>query len=80
MANMIGLMIIVKLKRSLPSRYKIDVKVKSGSHQNETDLNKQLKDKERVMAAQENQGILRMVNKGILNTDQIPEYMQIQFD
>jgi hypothetical protein len=29
------------------------------------------------MAAQENQGILRMVNKGILNTDQIPEYMQI---
>jgi hypothetical protein len=40
MANMIGLMIIVKLKRSLPSRYKIDVKVKSGSHQNETDLNK----------------------------------------
>ncbi len=51
MANMIGLMIIVKLKRSLPNRFKIDVTVKIGTHQNELELNKQLNDKERVMAA-----------------------------
>jgi len=40
MANMIGLMIIVKLKRSLPDHFKIDVRVASGSHINELDLNK----------------------------------------
>jgi len=40
MANMIGLMIIVKLKRSLPNTFKFNVKVHPGSHQNEIDLNK----------------------------------------
>lgn len=65
MANMIGLMLKVKLIRSLGSLYKVEVQVKEGTHNKETEINKQLKDKERVYAAMENERVLRMVHKGI---------------
>jgi len=45
MATLIGLCIRVKLLRSLPKRYKIDIKVSRGSHQSEDAVNKQLNDK-----------------------------------
>ena len=48
---MIGLMLKVKLLRSVSGRYKTDVRVSPGTHANELDINKQLKDKERVAAA-----------------------------
>jgi metal-sulfur cluster biosynthetic enzyme len=51
MAQMIGLMLKVKLLRSVSGRYKTDVRVSPGTHVNELDINKQLKDKERVAAA-----------------------------
>lgn len=63
LATLIGLAIQVKLIRSLPARYKIDVEISKGSHSSEDAVNKQLADKERVAAALENQQLLEVVNQ-----------------
>jgi hypothetical protein len=57
------LCIRVKLLRSLPSRFKVDVNVTPGSHASEAQVNKQLNDKERVAAALENSSLLEVVNR-----------------
>ncbi|CAH8569821.1 unnamed protein product [Heterobilharzia americana] len=51
-----------ELIRSLPRRFKIEVKVKPGTHDTEDEINKQLADKERVAAALENPSLLKLVN------------------
>ena len=51
MATLIGLMIRVKLHRGLPDHYKVDINIEK--HQTVNDINKQLNDKERVLAALE---------------------------
>ncbi|TFY76480.1 hypothetical protein EWM64_g7534 [Hericium alpestre] len=58
MSTLIGLAIRVRLLRSLPPRFKIDIKLKPGSHQSESSVNKQLNDKERVAAALENPALV----------------------
>ncbi|WVZ86960.1 hypothetical protein U9M48_033671 [Paspalum notatum var. saurae] len=63
MATIIGLCIRVKLVRSLPPRYKVDIRVAPGSHATEAAVNKQLNDKERVAAALENPNLLGMVEE-----------------
>ena len=63
MATLIGLSIRVKLLRSLPSRFKVDVLIEQGTHQSEQAVNKQLNDKERVAAAMENQNLSEVVNQ-----------------
>ncbi|KAG9451681.1 hypothetical protein H6P81_004585 [Aristolochia fimbriata] len=63
MATVIGLCIRVKLMRSLPSRYKVDVRVAPGTHATEAAVNKQLNDKERVAAALENPNLVEMVDE-----------------
>ncbi|XP_029926115.1 cytosolic iron-sulfur assembly component 2B [Myripristis murdjan] len=63
MATLIGLSIKVKLLRSLPDRFKIDVHITPGSHASEDAVNKQLADKERVAAALENSQLLEVVNQ-----------------
>ncbi|PVU92137.1 hypothetical protein BB559_003825 [Furculomyces boomerangus] len=63
MATLIGLCIRVCLLRSLPPRYKIDVKVRPGTHNSEDAINKQLNDKERVAAALENKNLLEVVDQ-----------------
>lgn len=63
MATLIGLSLKVRLLRSLPERYKIDVKILPGSHSSELAVNKQLADKERVAAALENAHLLDVVNQ-----------------
>ncbi|KAM6956662.1 cytosolic iron-sulfur assembly component 2B [Aplochiton taeniatus] len=63
MATLIGLSIKVKLLRSLPSRFKIDVHITPGTHASEEAVNKQLADKERVAAALENAQLLEVVNQ-----------------
>ncbi len=68
MATLIGLCIRVKLIRSLPSRFKVDVTITPGTHASEAAVNKQLNDKERVAAALENTHLLNVVNKCIANT------------
>eukprot|EP01068_Selenidium_serpulae_P008642 Selendium_serpulae@DN5035_c0_g1_i5.p1 len=69
-ALLIGLMICVKLMRGLPRTYKIEVRIQPGSHETEEAINKQLNDKERLLAAIESPGLLDKVNKGICNTDE----------
>lgn len=62
MATLIGLSLRVRLLRALPSRYKVDIRVRPGTHQSENAVNKQLNDKERVAAALENQHLLGVVS------------------
>ncbi|XP_059849295.1 cytosolic iron-sulfur assembly component 2B [Hypanus sabinus] len=63
MATLIGLSIKVKLLRSLPARFKVDVHITPGTHASEHAVNKQLADKERVAAALENSHLLEVVNQ-----------------
>ncbi|CAN0178177.1 unnamed protein product [Ectocarpus sp. 6 AP-2014] len=63
MATLIGLCVRVKLLRSLPSRFKVNVRIAPGTHSSEEAVNKQLGDKERVAAALENQHLMAVVNK-----------------
>lgn len=63
MATVIGLCLRVKLMRSLPSRFKVDIRLAPGSHSTEAAVNKQLNDKERVAAALENPNLVEMVDE-----------------
>ena len=69
MATLIGLSITTKLIRSLPIRFKINVSITPGTHNQEMEVNKQLNDKERVAAALENMHLLQVVDQCIANTD-----------
>lgn len=62
MATLIGLSIRVKLARTLPKRFKVDVVIAPGTHSSERAVNKQLNDKERVAAALENVNLLEKVD------------------
>jgi len=68
MATLIGLSIQVKLIRSLPEHFKIDVYITPGSHATEEAVNKQLADKERVAAALENHHLLEVVNQCLIDS------------
>ncbi|KAF9792264.1 hypothetical protein BJ322DRAFT_1028066 [Thelephora terrestris] len=63
MSTVIGLTLRVRLLRALPDRFKVDIRVKPGSHQSENELNKQLNDKERVAAALENSALLTVLEE-----------------
>ena len=65
MATLIGLSLRVKLLRSIPSRFKVSVKIEGGTHVSEHAVNKQLADKERVRAALENEHLLGVVDRCI---------------
>lgn len=67
MAMLIGLCIRVKLLRSLPTRFKVTVRITPGTHASELAVNKQLADKERVRAAIENVHLVGVVNRCIGN-------------
>merc|ERR1712241_336111 len=72
-ATLIGLTIKAKLLRSLPRRYKVDVEITPGTHNQEDQVNKQLADKERVAAALENPALRNLINNGITGTDRPDE-------
>ena len=59
----IGLSIRVRLLRALPPRFKVDIRIRPGTHTSEEAVNKQLADKERVAAALENTHLLEVVNQ-----------------
>lgn len=69
MATLIGLSLRVKLIRSLPARFKVDISITPGTHASELAVNKQLNDKERVAAALENAHLLEVLNRCIGDTD-----------
>ncbi|RPD59193.1 hypothetical protein L226DRAFT_536202 [Lentinus tigrinus ALCF2SS1-7] len=73
MSTFIGLSIRVRLLRSLPQRFKIDIRVKPGSHQSEHALNKQLNDKERVAAALENPALLEVLEQCLSTAGRTPQ-------
>jgi len=62
LATVIGLGVRVRLEQSLPPNFRVDVRIKEGTHSQDEQVNKQLGDKERVAAALENatlMGVLR---------------------
>ncbi|CAH1390703.1 unnamed protein product [Nezara viridula] len=69
LATLIGLTIRVQLLRSLPSRFKVRVKISPGTHNSENAINKQLGDKERVAAAMENSTLLETINNCIATVE-----------
>lgn len=67
LGTVIGLAVRVRLENALPPRFRIDVRLKEGTHTTADAVNKQLADKERVAAAMEN-GTLVGVIKNMLST------------
>ncbi|VFR01108.1 unnamed protein product [Cuscuta campestris] len=63
MSTIIGLCLRVKLMWSLPSRYKVDIRLAPGSHVSEAAVNKQLNDKERITAALESPYLADVVDE-----------------
>ena len=63
----------------------IDVSIKSGTHNSDVEISKQLAgrvlvygiDKERVAAALENKNISNQINKRIRDTDDVSEYLRV---
>ena len=71
LATVIGLGVRVRLEQALPPRFRVDVRIKEGTHSTAEGVNKQLGDKERVAAALENGtlvGVLRKMLKGCEGT------------
>ncbi|KAK1410416.1 hypothetical protein QVD17_36953 [Tagetes erecta] len=63
MATVIGLCLRIKLKDCFPPHFKLDIKVAPGSHADEEAVNKQLNDKERIVAAMENPNLRQLVEE-----------------
>ncbi|KAI9802182.1 MAG: hypothetical protein M1825_002902 [Sarcosagium campestre] len=63
LATVIGLGVRVRLEQSLPPRFRVDVRIKEGSHTTAEQVSKQLNDKERVAAALENDTLRGVLNK-----------------
>ena len=61
LATIIGLGVRVRLEQALPPNFRIDVRIKEGTHAQKEQVNKQLADKERVCAALENLDLRRML-------------------
>lgn len=61
LATVIGLGVRVRLEQALPARYRVDVRIKAGTHSQDDQVNKQLADKERVAAALENATLLKVL-------------------
>ncbi|TAQ84733.1 hypothetical protein B7494_g6939 [Chlorociboria aeruginascens] len=63
LATVIGLGVRVRLEQALPPSYRVEVKIKEGSHSQAAEVNKQLADKERVAAALENANLMGILKK-----------------
>lgn len=63
LATVIGLGVRVRLEQSLPARFRMDVRIKEGTHSTGDEVNKQLADKERVAAALENGALMGVIAK-----------------
>ncbi|KAK5140849.1 hypothetical protein LTR04_002823, partial [Oleoguttula sp. CCFEE 6159] len=63
LATVIGLGVRVRLEQALPPRFRVDVRIKEGTHSTGEAVNKQLGDKERVAAALENGTLMGVLRK-----------------
>lgn len=66
LATVIGLAVRVRLEQALPPNYRVDIRMKEGSHAQDDQVNKQLADKERVAAALENDTLRNVLDKMLL--------------
>jgi metal-sulfur cluster biosynthetic enzyme len=62
LATVIGLGVRVRLEGALPPSFRVDVRIKDGTHAQDDQVNKQLGDKERVAAALENDTLMNVLN------------------
>ncbi|KAF2403201.1 cytoplasmic protein-like protein required for cell viability [Trichodelitschia bisporula] len=69
LATVIGLGVRVRLERALPPRFRIDVRIKPGTHSTAEQVSRQLGDKERVAAAVENATLMAMLKKMLEGCD-----------
>ncbi|KAL0724762.1 hypothetical protein Bca4012_039361 [Brassica carinata] len=69
MATIIGLCLRAKLKECFHLHYNVDIRVSPGSHADEHSVNKQLNDKERVVAASENPNLRQLVDECTYSTE-----------
>ena len=69
LATVIGLGVRIRLERALPPRFRVDVRLKEGSHHAVEATNRQLADKERVAAAMENRNLMGVVGKMLEGVD-----------
>lgn len=53
----------MRLEQSLSPRFRVDVRIKEGTHTTAEEVNKQLCDKERVAAALENGTLMGVIGK-----------------
>ena len=63
LATVIGLGIRVRLEQALHPRFRLDVRIREGTHSTGDQVNKQLNDKERVAAACENESLMAVLRK-----------------
>ncbi|MCJ1471284.1 hypothetical protein MMC07_009932 [Pseudocyphellaria aurata] len=63
LATVIGLGVRVRLEQALPPRFRVDVKIKEGTHSTAEAVTRQLLDKERVAAALENGTLMGVLKK-----------------
>ena len=63
LATVIGLGVRVRLEQALPPSFRVEVKIKEGTHSQADEVNKQLADKERVAAALENSNLMGILRK-----------------
>ncbi|RDW87691.1 FAM96B-like protein [Coleophoma crateriformis] len=63
LATVIGLGVRVRLEQALPPSYRVEVRIKEGTHSSAAEVNKQLGDKERVAAALENANLMGILKK-----------------
>ncbi|KAI5780668.1 hypothetical protein DFH27DRAFT_582857 [Peziza echinospora] len=63
LATVIGLGIRVRLEQALHPRFRLDVRIREGTHSTGDQVNRQLNDKERVAAACENESLMAVLRK-----------------
>jgi len=63
LATVIGLGVRTRLEQALSPRFRVDVRIKEGTHSTADAVNKQLGDKERVAAALENGTLMGVLRK-----------------
>lgn len=63
LATVIGLGVRVRLEQALPPRFRVDVRIKEGTHSTAEAVTRQLGDKERVAAALENETLVGVLRK-----------------
>ncbi|GJQ10845.1 hypothetical protein GpartN1_g2985.t1 [Galdieria partita] len=64
LASLIGLCIVARIRDEnlLPPGYKLDIKVCDNTHESDEEITKQLRDKERVFAALENNKLRQVID------------------